>query len=168
MRQSAPSQLAPQPARYLLDTNILLRRADSKSPMHQDAKSAVSNLLSSGAFICITAQNIIEFWNVATRPEADNGLGWNTSKAAAELASLKARFSFLPDTPAIFGQWERLVSAYGVQGVQVHDTRLCAVALTYQVGNILTFNAKHFRRFAAEGLTVIDPATVLPTSAPTT
>lgn len=161
MSQPTSPQSPPSPARYLLDTNVLLRRADSKSPMHSDATQSVSLLLASGAFICITAQNIIEFWNVATRPEANNGLGWDSATATKELANLKAHLTFLPDHPAIFDQWERLVSDYSVQGVQVHDTRLCAVALTYQIGHILTFNGKDFRRFAPEGLVAIDPTTVV-------
>ncbi len=163
MSQSQPTQ----PARYLLDSNTLLRISDPTSATHQTALDAVASLTASGAVLCITAQNLVEFRNVSTRPKEKNGLGFSPAKAETEAVKHKAAFTFLPDVPAIFGQWERLVSAYQVCGVQVHDTRLCAVALTYQVGKILTFNGKDFRRFAPEGLTPIDPATVPPAIAPT-
>ena len=148
-------------ARYLLDTNVLLRRADASSLTHQRATDAVTSLLANGAAVYLTPQNIIEFWNVATRPQSKNGLGWDTAKAEAELSALQKHFLLLPDSPAIFTEWERLVSAYNVQGVQVHDTRLAAVALVYRVENILTFNVKDFRRFAPEGLSAVDPTTMV-------
>ena len=148
------------PSRYLLDTNILLRRADNQSALHQRATEAVASLLASRALVCLTPQNLIEFWNVATRPAAKNGLGWNATQTQIELSALRSRFTFLPDNPAIFAQWERLVTTHNVQGVQVHDTRLAAVALAYGVENILTFDTKDFRRFAPEGLSIVDPATV--------
>lgn len=157
-------------ARYLLDTNILLRRADQQNPAHPTAIEAVARLLAEGATMCITAQNLIEFWAVATRPAEKNGLGWDAAKTQSELAKLQAAFTLLPDSPAILPRWERLVQLYGVQGVQVHDTRLAAVALVYGVENLLTFNAKDFRRFAPEGLTVVEPATLsaapIPRAAP--
>lgn len=150
----------PQPARYLLDSNTLLRISDPTSATHQAALDAVAQLTTTGAVLCITAQNLVEFWNVATRPKDKNGLGFSVANVQNEVAKHQAAFTFLPDAPAVFGQWERLVSAYEVKGVQVHDTRLCAVALTYKVGNVLTFNGKDFRRFAPEGITAVDPASI--------
>ncbi len=149
-----------QPARYLIDSNLLLRISDPASSMHRTAHDAISTLTASGAVLCITAQNLVEFWNAATRPAEKNGLGISSADAQIALTAHKAAFTLLPDSPAILPQWERLVSAYNVRGVQVHDTRLTAVALVYKVENILTFNLKDFRRFAPEGLTIVDPATI--------
>jgi predicted nucleic acid-binding protein len=53
---------------YLLDTNVLLRFSDAASPVHATAVDAVAVLLSRGDRVYITAQNLIEFWAVATRP----------------------------------------------------------------------------------------------------
>jgi predicted nucleic acid-binding protein len=55
-------------ALFLVDTNVLLRLSDGGSPDQSVAKQAVSNLRLRGDVACITAQNIIEFWAVATRP----------------------------------------------------------------------------------------------------
>lgn len=174
MTASAPTQPAPhgnttatQPARYLLDSNILLRLSEPSSHHHRPAKRAVSALLQSGALLCITPQNIIEFWSVATRPKSEKGLGFPQATAQRELAGHRAAFILLPDRAEVFPQWERLIQAHAVEGVLAHDTRLAAVALVYGVKNVLTFNIRDFNRFAVEGLNIINPASVPPHLPPT-
>jgi predicted nucleic acid-binding protein len=126
--------------------------------MHSTARQALQQLTSTGAALCITPQNLIEFWAVATRPLSANGLGLQPGQAAAEVTNFKAAFSLLPDTPAIFTEWERIAALYIVCGKQAHDARLVAVMKVHGVGRILTFNAGDFARYAAgEGITVVDP-----------
>jgi predicted nucleic acid-binding protein len=62
-------------ARYLLDTNILLRASDKTSSSYHLAVNAVARLISVGHECVITPQVLIEFWVVATRPLEVNGLG---------------------------------------------------------------------------------------------
>ncbi len=162
MSQSQPTQTPAAPELYLLDTNILARLTQATSPMHEAATDAVAALTARGDLLFVTPQNFVELWNLATRPADKNGFGLTTAQAATQLARHEAAFRLIPDNAAIFGQWKRLVSAYGVQGTNTHDTRLAAVAIAASVPNILTFNFKHFRRFAPEGLSAVDPATVLP------
>jgi predicted nucleic acid-binding protein len=54
--------------KYLLDTNILLRASDRASPRYYDSVNAVASLIAQGHECVITAQILIEFWVVATRP----------------------------------------------------------------------------------------------------
>lgn len=158
---STPSQSTQAPAAlFLLDTNVLLRLSERASPMHATARQAIANIYHAGNVPLITAQNLIEFWSVATRPIENNGLGLSAAQAAAEIEKHKAAFRLLPDAPNVLTFWETLALRYNVQGAQVHDARLAAVALAYQVPNFLTFNGRHFARFAPEGLAVIDPANV--------
>ena len=56
----------------------------------------------------------------------------------------------------VFNQWERLVNTYEVKGVNVHDARLVAVMLVYNLTHILTFNINDFKKFSAE-VTIINP-----------
>lgn len=165
MQQPPP---ATAPDWYLLDTNILARLTERSSRQHQTAANAVKTLIARGALLFITPQNFGEFWSLATRPPTKNGMGLTAATAAAEFANHKNAFRMLPDDAATFAQWERLVSTYGVIGPDVHDARLAAVALVYQVPNVLTFNGKHFRRFAPEGLKIVDPASIATATQPTT
>ena len=60
---------------YLVDTNVLLRRARLGDPQHPAASGAINALVKQGGVLQITAQNVIEFWNVLTRPVDKNGFG---------------------------------------------------------------------------------------------
>lgn len=140
---------------YLLDTNILVRLVDRASAQHVVAIAAVAGLLTQGHELYISAQNLIEFWSVATRPLSANGLGWDTNRTLTELNDIRSRFPFLDDTPDVFPNWLRLVSAEGVSGRQAHDARLVAVMESHSISHLLTFNTNDFRRYAT--ITVVHP-----------
>ena len=133
---------------FLVDTNVLLRSADSEHPMNADATNATNILLEQGDDVCIVAQNLIEFWNVYTRPANRNGLGYSPGSAAEEIQRLKGLFLLLPERPTIYAEWERLVVNYDVSGVNVHDARLVAAMCVHGLTHILTFNVRDFSRYA--------------------
>ena len=135
---------------YLLDTNILLRSVDSRHSMYPIATQAITCLREQDEQMYITPQNIIEFWNVATRPKEKNGLGYSLIATQSEVTRLKSLFPLLLDTSKVFTQWERLVNRYQVKGVNVHDARLVAVMLVYGLESILTFNVDDFQRYSLE------------------
>jgi predicted nucleic acid-binding protein len=143
---------------YCLDTNILLRWIEPGTPMCEQARSAVQALRALGEDIYILPQNIVEFWNGATRPTNVNGLGLTPAQADAEIGKIEALFPLLADTPAVHTEWRKLVTNCSVSGVQVHDARIAASMLTHGVTNLLTFNARHFSRF---GIVAISPPDLL-------
>jgi len=132
---------------YLADTNVLLRSTHQTHPMHPTALTALTTLLRSGDRIFVTPQNIIEFWNVCTRPADRNGLGLTPGEADRETSRLEGLLTLLPDVPAIYPEWRRLVVAHSVSGVQVHDARIAAAMNVYGIGNLLTFNGPDFTRY---------------------
>jgi predicted nucleic acid-binding protein len=143
---------------YLADTNILLRWVSPADTQHSLAVSSVKALQRRGEIIHITPQNLIEFWNVATRPAAVNGLGMSPSEAEQQVESLERLFPLVPDTPDVYREWRKLVSAGAVSGVKVHDARLAAVAIANGLTYVLTFNAADFKRFS--GITAVRPEDV--------
>ena len=88
--------------------------------MYGHATHALAVLPANGNELVIVAQNLIEFWAVATRPIVNNGLGITTSDAANELTKLKRLFTVLPETEDILQRWEQLVIKYDVIGKQSH------------------------------------------------
>ena len=68
---------------WLCDTNIPLRMAQPDHPIHEEALQAVEKLIRAGDQVFIVAQNVAEFWNVATRPVSSNGLGFSVREAFA-------------------------------------------------------------------------------------
>ena len=140
---------------YLVDTNILLRMCQPNHAMYPDALKATTTLLSQGETLCTAPQNIVEFWNVATRPVDKNGLGMSLLEVENEVTKFETLFPVKLDLPAIHQQWLDLVNSYQVKGVNVHDARLVAVAMVHGLTHILTFNDKDFRRY--QEITVVRP-----------
>lgn len=102
---------------FLSDTNVSLRWAHPLHPDHLLARKAIETLLLSGEKVYVTPQNLIEFWNVATRPANHNGFGLTPAQADQEVALLESHFPVAPDTPAIYPEWRQLVVTVGVSGV---------------------------------------------------
>jgi predicted nucleic acid-binding protein len=146
----------------LIDTSILGRLANRADVSHPVAAAAVAELHRRGEVLHVTAQNLIEFRNFATRPVGGNGLGLAAATAEGLGANFEAAFPLLGETPDIYPAWKALVGALGVVGKQVHDARLVAVCHVHAVTHLLTFNVAHFVRLAGfgPGIVVIDPATV--------
>ena len=137
------------------DTNIILRSVQPVHPHYQSAVNAVKHFLANGDRICLLPQNLIEFWNVTTRPIDKNGLGWTPAKTDAEINVLELMLTVLPDIQGIYQEWRKLVLQYSVIGKQVHDARIVAAMNVHQITKLLTFNDKNFRRF--QNITLVDP-----------
>jgi predicted nucleic acid-binding protein len=147
---------------YLIDTSVLARLANTVDAQYATADRAVMELHRRGEVLHITAQNLVEFRNMATRPAAVNGLGLSAVDAEAKAAVFEATFPLLVETPDIYPAWKALVGALGIIGKQVHDARLVAVCHVHSVTHLLTFNVSHFVRMAGygPGVIVVDPANV--------
>ena len=144
---------------YLVDTPLLLRLANTSDAQCPVARHAVSTLHGRGEMLRTAPQNLVEFRNSATRPAADNGLGFAPAVVEQKAAIFETIFPLLPETPDIYPAWKTLVQAAGVIGKQVHDARLVAICHVYGIMHVLTFNVRHFARFAGfgSGLIVVDP-----------
>ncbi|HBQ97972.1 MULTISPECIES: type II toxin-antitoxin system VapC family toxin [Roseofilum] len=144
---------------YLLDTNILLRVADRTSVQHSLASGVIAKLFNQGDQCVITAQVLIEFWVVATRPVEVNGLGWTPELTAEVLVQFMDQFRMLEENERIFQQWFQWVTQYKVKGKRTHDLRLMAFMDVYQISYLLTFNPNDFIRVPQ--MTIVTPEDVL-------
>lgn len=141
---------------YLLDTNILLRSADSSSANHSLANDVILQITETSDDECvITSQVLIEFWVVATRPLDVNGLGWTTEQTLNYSNDLLESFALIAETPAIFPLWFELVTDYNIKGKRTHDIRLLAVMKAHGITHLLTFNPDDF--IALAGITIVNP-----------
>jgi predicted nucleic acid-binding protein len=115
--------------------------------------NAILQILLEAGKCFITSQVITEFWIVATRPIAANGLGWTVEQTQQAVQMLMNQFDWLEETPEIFLQWLALVSTYRISGKRTHDLRIQAIMLTHHISHLLTFNPKDF--VAVEGMTIV-------------
>jgi predicted nucleic acid-binding protein len=146
-------------ARVLIDTNLLLRTADPISSHHTIAVGALSRLAGQGHLLCLSAQVLIEFWAVVTRPKDANGLGWSTPKANQEIQQLRASYPFLIEREEIFPHWLDLVRDQDIKGKRAHDARHAAFMAAHQLEYLLTFNGSDFATFPH--VKVVDPSSVM-------
>jgi predicted nucleic acid-binding protein len=66
----------------LIDTNILLRSVQPSHPMHAGAVRALEVLMKREEALAVALQNVAEFWNAATRPAINNGLGFTIEECS--------------------------------------------------------------------------------------
>lgn len=133
--------------KYLLDTNILLRLVEINHAHHKEASESLRTLRRQNYTFVILLQNISEFWNVCTRPFDKNGLGFSIAKTDSHLKRFERFFTVLPDTEEVYKNWRELIVTHSVSGVKVHDAKIVASMKAHNIQNLLTFNAKDFKRY---------------------
>ena len=142
--------------RYLVDSNVLLRLLQRNDPHHSIIRQAIRSLVARGDELCCAPQNIVELWNVSTRPAtARGGFGLTTAETDRRVRLIERVFTVLDETPAVYPEWRRLVMGNSVIGVQVHDARIVAVMNVHGVTHVLTLNGADFSRYA--GITCVAP-----------
>ena len=134
--------------KYLIDTNIVLRFCNKEDVQHRIALDSIKYLARQGNLCFLTAQVLIEFWVVATRPIEVNGLGWSVDFTTDMIENLLGQFPLLEDSPDVFRNWLMLVKQYQVKGKRTHDIRLVGVMQAYGVSHLLTLNPKDFGTIA--------------------
>ena len=145
---------------YLVDTNVLLRFLHTADVSYPMVRSAVGELWTNDHELKTTSQNLTEFWNASTRPIDRNGYGLKPAEANQLLQRAENLFPLLPDSPATYLEWRRLVVDYSISGVKVHDARLVAAMIVHGVTRILTFDIDDFTRYKPEGIVAINPTDV--------
>jgi predicted nucleic acid-binding protein len=149
--------------RYLVDTNVLLRLLQRNDPNYSTIRQAVRTLMARGDELCCAPQNIVELWNVCTRPAtARGGFGLTTAETERRVRLIERIFTILEETPAVYPEWRRLVVDNSVAGVQVHDARLVSLMKVHVITHVLTLNGADFSRY--RGITSVSPDEILPTS----
>jgi predicted nucleic acid-binding protein len=142
--------------RYLVDSNVLLRLLQRNDPHHSIIRQVVRSLVARGEELCCAPQNIVELWNVSTRPAtARGGFGLTTAETDRRVRLIERVFTVLEETPAVYPEWRRLVVVNSVIGVQVHDARIVAVMNVHGITHVLTLNGADFSRYA--GITCLAP-----------
>lgn len=145
--------------RVLCDTNLLVRAVSQDDPDHSTALDAIAQLKVSNRTPVLVPQYLYEFYAVATRPAATNGIGVTPHKAIGLIDDFIGLMPLLRDERTVFDHWLSLMTDHEVEGKQTHDARLVAAMDRHGVKHLMTFNAKHFQRYTH--LTVWSPQDIL-------
>jgi predicted nucleic acid-binding protein len=145
--------------RILTDTGVLLRFFERSAVDHAAVVKALEELWRNGHDLFTSAQNVVEFWNVSTRPlTARGGYGHAPADVDQRVKVIDATWNVLPFTVQAYTHWRRIVIDYQVTGVSVHDARIVATMLAESIQRILTLNGRDFIRYP--GITVLSPQDV--------
>jgi predicted nucleic acid-binding protein len=100
-----------------------------------------------------------EYRQVATRPQASNGLGLSSAEAAAKMNRLETEFTLVPENPSIYTIWRQIVEASEAIGRANFDARLVAVAKLAGIQAVLSYEAGSFAKYAAtvSGVSILHP-----------
>jgi predicted nucleic acid-binding protein len=145
--------------RILLDTNVVGRLSQPQHTLHPIAATGIMRLIGEGHELRVVPQVLYEFWAIATRPVAENGLGFSIEQTQTELARIRLLFPPLRDERGILETWQSLVVTHAVRGKNTHDARLVAAMQRHGVTQLLTFDASDFARYPT--ITVLDPRAVV-------
>ena len=85
-----------------------------------------------------------------------------SAAARSEIERMERFFTILPETPAVYPTWKRLVIEHDVCGKPAHDARLVAAMQVHGIRAILTFDKSGFSRYP--DIEVIDPVEVARTA----
>ena len=143
----------------LVDMNILLRFVQPSHPMHFAAVRTLERFIAQEEVLYIAIQNVAEFWNAATRPIAQNGLGLTIEQAKKETDRLEEFFELLSESLSSYEEWKTILTSQRVSDTQAHDARLVAVMGANGIAKIITFNVQDFARF--EDIKAIHPDDIL-------
>lgn len=138
---------------FLIDSNVLVLSSWDGHPAMDACVGAMELLLRRGESMLVLPQNLAEFWNACTRPLDKNGLGLDVAEADARLQQLESMLFLVYESPDSFARWRSLVVEQQVRGVQVHDARIAAALLTYEIESLLTYNPRDFARFGVQCVT---------------
>lgn len=158
MMTRGPSSISTRP-QILVDTNVLLRLSNLGLPASSKETAdgtALENAIFSRQYrMCITFQNLTEYWSVAGRSVEANGLALSRQQINNQIEQFRKTFRLLPDQATALDIWLELCNKYQVSGKHVHDIRLAAVALSNGVNKIMTLNNRDFEQL--EELSIINP-----------
>jgi predicted nucleic acid-binding protein len=138
----------------LLDANILIRMCNKNDPDFGRTRRVVFDYRKTET-LAVASQSLYEFWAVATRPPANNGLGFDGSRANRWLGRYVRLFRFLPEPLELFQNWTALITKHDVRGFRPHDARYVAMMQLQGITQLMTYNVKHFQDY---GISILDPS----------
>lgn len=141
---------------WIIDTSVITRTIHNGNEQQQVAIDSLSKLRTQNETLCVVPQNLVEFWAVATRPVASNGLGLTIEEAESEILQIKLHFVLKTEDETLFENWENLVKNYRVIGKTTHDARIVAAMQSHKITNLLTFNVSDFKRYS-DIINIFDP-----------
>jgi predicted nucleic acid-binding protein len=140
-----------------VDSGVLLRAHWPGLPESALCSEALEKAIHDEAEPVCSVQNLVEAWNVVTRPtESRGGLGGSIADGIEMVNNIRGAVLVEDDPPRLVDEWLLLAAQCEVKGVQVHDCRLAAWMRLHGIERILTLNPGDFSRYP--GIVAMTPS----------
>ena len=137
----------------LLDTNVLIYSADTRSAHHETCAKLIDDAAAGFVEACLAPQVLLEFYAVVTRSGAV-ARPRTSGEAAAEVEKYAQTFRIISPPNDLAGRVISLVRQTAVAGPAVFDVALASTMLANDVSRIYTYD-QGFSRIP--GITVLTP-----------
>lgn len=139
----------------LLDTNMLVHAAGSKSPRHARAREVRDQAAAGEIDACIAAQVLTEFYAVVTDPRRFQP-ALTAAQAHQELRSyLSSRLRLILPKETTVSRMLSMLGSRSVRGGRIFDIFLAATMLDNGVRTVYTENVRDFE--GLDGIEAINP-----------
>ena len=130
-----------------IDTNVFVSSRFPHAPDHDVARVRLERAIQSDETLKISRQVVREYIAAVTRPQP-----WPTvitrGQALDDAERLLRGFELLEDGPVVTESLIALCREVVVGGRQIHDANIVATMVAHGERRLLTFNTRHFLRFA--------------------
>jgi predicted nucleic acid-binding protein len=132
----------------LIDTNVLVYRADQDSTFHLPSVNLISRGLRGDISLCLAPQNLTEFYAVMTNPKrVTNPIDPVAARVEIERYLQSQNIRKIYQTADLIPKLLELINQYPPTRQQIFDLQLIATMLVNDITRIYTFNAKHFQPY---------------------
>ena len=141
----------------LVDTNILVYRADQDSIFHLPSVNLINCRLKGEVSLCLAPQNLTEFYAVMTNPKrVTNPIAPVDARVEIERYLQSQNIRKIYQNADLIPTLLKLIDKYPPTRQQIFDLQLIATMLVNNITRIYTFNAKHFQPYQEIAVTVPD------------
>ena len=132
----------------LIDTNILVYRADQDSTFHLPSVNLINRGLRGDILLCLAPQNLTEFYAVMTNPKrVTNPIDPLIARVEIERYVQSQNIRKIYQTADLMPKLLELINKYPPTRQQIFDLQLIATMLVNDITRIYTFNARHFQPY---------------------
>jgi predicted nucleic acid-binding protein len=124
---------------------------------HERAATEIERRLNQGEAMAIAAPALVEMYSVLTRLPQPRRLPSNTALTLIEDNFVSRGTIIALDNIAYRALLRQAVTG-DIRGGQIYDAVIAACARAANVTTLLTFNERHFRRYADQGLAIVVPS----------
>jgi predicted nucleic acid-binding protein len=141
---------------FLPETSCLIAALAGWHEHHERAASEIERRRAQGEPMLLAAPSLVEAYAVLTRLPRPRRLPPRVALALLDDQFIAQATVVSLDVEAYFAMLRR-ASQDAIAGGPVYDAVIAACARAANVSTLLTFNERHFLRFAGDGLAIVVP-----------